>query len=105
MYIIKTMPSVSVSNAPFYRSTAEISAFYQAGTNRISITFTLGHAEKAQISMHDMSGAKVADIANKHFSSGTNKILLKNQNYAPGAYLITIKTNTETQAGRITVLK
>jgi hypothetical protein len=107
IYLVKTAPasSTTISNFPSSTPTPSQTALHVSVSNQISISFTLNQPENVHISMHSMSGSKVADITNKQFSGGTHKIMLEKHDFATGVYLINMNTKAGSQTQSITLLK
>jgi hypothetical protein len=105
IYIIKVSPPASVSRFPSSDLLPTTTALHVSISNHISISFSLNQPENVHISMHNMSGAKVADITNKQFFGGTHKIMLEKQKFAPGVYLVNMNTKAGSKTQSITLLK
>ncbi|MEN3323222.1 T9SS type A sorting domain-containing protein [Mariniflexile soesokkakense] len=69
-----------------------------------NVIFNLKHASKIGISIYNLMGVKVFDIAEKAYSTGKNSIILKRNKLASGNYLLTLKgTDSQINSKLITI--
>ena len=84
---------------------ASVQNFPNPFTGKTTIGFSLTGPDQVTITVFDVTGAKVAVVANNHFSAGNHNIQWDASGLEAGYYFYQIKTSTGTIARKLTVIK
>jgi hypothetical protein len=91
----------ALSQSPFH---LHLWTSHRAQTN-INIGFSIPHAERVNIAVCDLSGHRVATLADKRLVPGIHQIRWNTRTVAPGCYTIKIKSGIATEIKCLTVVK
>jgi len=70
-----------------------------------TIRFSLEHAAEVTISVLDIRGRLLVELSSAHFSGGDHSILWDATGFDTGVYFVQVKTSSETQTIKTTLLK
>jgi hypothetical protein len=79
----------------------EFSAYPNPFANGINVDFTLQSASEATIAISDMLGRNVKTVAATLYHAGSNSVNIHTENFAPGLYTITIRTDAGTRTMKV----
>lgn len=69
------------------------------------ITFTLRAPGTVRLAVFDITGRKVAELANGRYHAGTHSVIWNAQGCASGVYFCTLRQGTTTISRRMLLLK
>jgi len=72
--------------------------------NDIKINFALGKGENATITLFNLLGSKITDVASGKFTSGENSVTLNTSGLTPGVYVYTINAGAFKATKKFTVI-
>ncbi|GEM_PF-5559191 len=70
-----------------------------------TISYTLPKPMEATLSVYTVDGRKIATLVNEHQPAGNHEIRFEPDNLGSGLYLYILKTETQKQVGKMTLIK
>jgi hypothetical protein len=106
LYLAYPNPLSSVEHGDELPTTFTLSQNYPNPFNaKTNITFNLENASNIELSVYDITGAKVASLVNSRMDAGQHSINWDANDVASGVYYYSLKTNGEESTRKMTLLK
>jgi hypothetical protein len=101
---------VSVSELPLLSQTALGSVYPNPFHQAASVRFTLANACQARLTVHDVAGRLVRDVAKQEFGEGLHTVVWDGQDehalpVSPGVYFVRLETPDHQEARRVVRLR